>query len=80
MGVGRAVAAAPTILDMQRAYFAGLDEGARMERMINDITLGVAKHECPAVTSKRDGETWDRLAVEIQDIKARGQMPVLDMD
>lgn len=80
MGVGRVGVAAPTILDIQRAYFAGLDEGTRMARMINDITLGVPKCECPAVTSERDGETWDRLAHEIHDIKVRGQMPVLEMD
>lgn len=68
------------MLAQQRAYYAGLDEGARMERMVADITLGVAKHESAAVTSEHDSEVWDRLVSEMRGIVERGQMPVFDVD
>jgi hypothetical protein len=53
---------------------------ARMDRMITDITLGVAKHESAAVTNEQDSHNWDRLALEIQGIVERGQMPVFNVD
>lgn len=43
-----------------------------MNMMIQEITMGIPKAESLIIRSVADGEQWDRLAVQIAEIKARG--------
>ncbi len=43
-----------------------------LDMMIQEITMGIPKAESLIIRSVADGEQWDRLAVQIAEIKARG--------
>jgi hypothetical protein len=40
--------------------------------MIQEITLGIPKSESLVLHTPADSDMWDRLSVEIANIKARG--------
>ena len=43
-----------------------------MNMMIQEITMGIPKSQSLIIRTSEHAELWDRLAVEIADIMARG--------
>jgi hypothetical protein len=47
-------------------------DSKKMELMIQQITMGVQKDETTLIKNEEESATWDRLEIEIAEIKAKG--------
>jgi hypothetical protein len=51
-----------------------------IDLMVVEIVTGVPKDRARSVRDAADAEAWDRLAAQIAEIRARGQIVVCDDD
>lgn len=56
------------------------EEGEGLDHMLVEISLGVAKQDSRNIHSEEDSRTWDRLAANVADMKARGIAIEFNMD
>ena len=60
--------------------FSKPDPSEKLEHIMSEILTGVAKADSTNIENENDARTWDTLAHQIAEIKARGHMPVYRVD